>query len=237
MKNTNYFMICLFIIVNNILYSQNFTIKVSQYYSTYNLTDLKSFQKNYTMQLGSSLNIPFKVVDHFPSYYSYQIATGLKYSENLESGIIYNYSSSAARSDYQDYSGNLRLDFLLSSNSYGVYSEYSFPLITFLEGVFGTKILYNKSLLTFNNELTIFNESDIDKISFESNSFSFNPYGSIGSFYRWLFLRINFEYMIDFNGELTNTKGKKYKLPGKNNSAAKTNWSGFRIGLDIGLRF
>ncbi len=218
------------------IYGQNYIIKVSNYYSTFSLADLKNYQKEYTVQLGNGYNIPYKIVDNFPSFFSYQISVGLEHSENLESGLVFNYSSTAARSDYQDYSGNLRIDYLLSSSSYGVYSEYSISLLTFLNGVIGSKILYNRSVLALNNKLIIFNESENQINKYESTSFSVSPYLAFETFYKCLILRFNTEYMIDFNGELVNIKNKKNQLPIRNGSVAKTNWSGFRIGIDFGIR-
>ena len=220
---------------SSIIIGQSVLFRTSIYHSSFNMDQIKEYQTKFTEEYGSSLEIPIKEVDKFPSNNSYQLSLGLRTSYNFGYGIFFNYSSTAGRSDYRDYSGNIRTDLKISTKDIGIYLEYLYPLLKYINIGVGGKFLMEASQLNYESKLVIFsNESNSSQL-YNSKSFAVNPYLFIETNYDIFLFRFNMGYLLDFQGELENSKNKNVGLF-ITSSKVGLDWSGTRLGLDIGLR-
>ena len=71
-----------------------------------------------------SSKIPLQIVDFYPSTPVYEFGMSYKI-KNIEVGFIYSKISTGSRLDYADYSGEYKIDNILSYKQYGISFNYS----------------------------------------------------------------------------------------------------------------
>ncbi len=231
----NYLTIFLFLIVPNI-FAQDFSFRVKGSYAEFNMSDLKNAQKEVSNTIINTFDIPIKNVESFPSFYSFELQLALFKSKNINSGILYGFSSTGARSIYSDYSGEYKIDYLINANNYGAFVENNIQITPIHSIIIGGKLLVINSSLEIDTHLSIGSNSNSMVEDFESSSFGINPYIAYQVSYGILHSRVEIEYLNDFGKEIHLKDNEDANLIIKNNGEKiYSNWSGLRFGLSIGI--
>jgi len=199
-----------------------FKVELSYGYGTYSMKDMQ--QLNYDML--ESLPVNAKITDNFPGQPYLDAAIYYLLSPKTMLGINCSYHSTGSRISYKDYSGEIRIDNIISAYSPGL--------------ILGFKILDNRIKIEQENNFSV----SLSSVKIEEDIMNEKDTYALKSFSPQLEPRIktsvNFGsfdfgvrvgYLIDFKG-----KTKLDKLSGdtvKNNDGQeiKTNWSGVRFAI------
>jgi len=189
------------------------------------MQELKDFNSN----IIQSLPVDAKIVDNFPQ-------TGF-----IEGNLLYNfkaiylggsfiYHSTGSRISYNDYSGELKYDQIVSSYSFG-------PIVKFklfkekrvnINPYISTNIIYTD--FRFEETQVIFNEEISYDTKMQSAGIIFNIGLEALYKYKWTALGVFIGYSQDTFGELYLDGQKVYNESG---NQIRTNWSGIRYGLNM----
>jgi len=218
------------IVLGNIIipfsYGQHFKINFSTGKGNFSMADLKE----YNTYILNNLPVKTKITDNFPSTFYYDASFTFVFSKRLLLGVTGNYSTTGSRICYTDYSGSLKYDDILSSYSSGIkiiFPILNKPFVIAEENILSfclTKYQFKEQILTYSNNTV-----------FKSKSMQIEP--SIKASYNYKIFEMGAYagYLVDFGGTL-----KSGSQPIKNNSTnkdIKSNWSGSRIGLSVGIAF
>ena len=205
-----------------VLHAQKYEIGFTTGYSSFSMKELKSDLVN------SAGNIPFesKVVADFPSWISFG-GYALRSLGIWSLGISYDFNSTGGRISSGDYSGKYLFDELLQCHSFGLINSFRIVTLGKWRAEARLTLGYNYSTIKTDEYLQVLDTSISYSASYYSDSFYGEPAVMIS--YSFPFFRIgaNLGYMFDFGGAI-NTKNNWEK-------PRHTDWSGFRIGINIGL--
>jgi hypothetical protein len=196
--------------------------------------DLKTIQQ---LQEGPFASVGLKVTNNFPAYYSggAELRFLLKHGSL---GFLTQLEATGYRSAYADYSGSLEFTQQLSATTLG--------------GVGSIDLFKKKKIgLALESQANVvFSRVDISSelrltsapvqqegYGFKSTSvllrpaldFSFSPHPKI-------VLHATGGYAIDFRGELKSKSNTNDTLLLSSKTAAKTDWTGWRVGISFGVR-
>lgn len=196
---------------------------------TCQMKDLKYFQSS----LLSDLPVEAKVVNNFPVFplYNFKVVFPTKH---LEIGNSYTFTSSGSKIHYSDYSGEISIIQIVNSHQASVllYPVFSRKENSEFLGLFKTAVLFNNYSLK--QEISVYDQAVSDQLELNSTSLAF----SLGLSYcirmKPIEIRSEIEYLIDTKGAL-HLNGDRDSQLTLHNDTVKTNWSGLRIGISIGL--
>ncbi|KAA3610390.1 MAG: hypothetical protein D8M58_05760 [Calditrichaeota bacterium] len=220
-----------------VTYGQDISIRIGTFYSSYGMSELKNVQKEIADYNSSSLNVPISKIKSFPSYFSFELQTGTTIFKNVNVGILFNYSSTGARSGYIDYSGEYKTDYWIEAETYGIFLEINLNKSEYADLLIGNKFLLINSSLEIIDLLTVWDESIWEDNHFQSQSFGFSPYVAYQLKLKFLTTRLELNYLVDNKADLHHQNNNKSYLLFRNRSKVGSDWSGFRIGLTFGLAF
>jgi hypothetical protein len=205
------------------LHAQKYEIGFTAGYSSFSMKDLKSDLEN-TVEYA-----PFevKIVSNFPSWISFGGYLLRRFKVGYSIGVEYNFNSTGSRISSIDYSGKYNFDELLNSHSFGLVNSFRFLTMDKFQAEVRLIVGYQYSLIKTNEVLQVLDTTMSNSSSFYSDSFYLEP-GVLVS-YSFPIMRIGADlaYFIDKKGEIMTNAGKK--------TLNYTNWSGLRIGINIGL--
>jgi hypothetical protein len=199
-------------------------------YSTFNMSQIKSFQDSYISQSG----LPLQSVTTYPPYWGYNVSAGFSKHEKSSFGVTYNATSTGGRADYEDYSGTARTDFLMSCFSIGIFHQHkinqstSWPLYFFYSGSW---VRTNMDVL---ESLTIGTQSQSQKTSFYSNNYGFRPALLLRKSINSIFAQLGVGYEFQFTGKLYLSDNKSTYLQ-NNGENVTAQWGGLRLTLGVGI--
>jgi hypothetical protein len=205
--------------------SQDVAFELDYGFGQYAMKDLKSFNEG----ILGTLPVEAKVTDDFPvtSYWKAEI---LPYSYKfLSLGLTGVYNTTGSRINYVDYSGEYKLDQVLSSHGFGLIIR-----ITSEMGKF--KLSENNDLIyAFTKcEMTETILDSQQKYNFRSKSFQFEPGLRLAYEISPFQLAMKISYNVDFKGPLSLKDDKdSYLTIPHSNEKVQTDWSGFRAGISL----
>lgn len=184
--------------------------------------------KKFNRDIISSLPVNPKVVDDFPSQPYIEGSIVYHNTNPMYLGLSFGYHSTGSRISYKDYSGELKIDNVLSAYSPGIV----------VGAIITDKVLVLKSEANFSysiSNLEIIEQilSEKDQLKLESHSFQLEPR------IRLTYLLNEFEfglrggYLIDFGGKYSLEGNPDSFLENGEDDAIKSNWSGIRFGLSV----
>jgi hypothetical protein len=151
--------------------AQKWNVSPAFFYGTFNMSSMKDLQEN----MARWNSFPAKVVDDFPGNIGYSFQAGYSVSKRVEIGLRYQFTSTGGRVDYGDYSGEFGYDYLLKSNSVGIFttirlnSSTQWPIcISFAAGEV-------RSQLEIISYFRLFDDSISESYSESSTNYFFNP--------------------------------------------------------------
>jgi hypothetical protein len=228
-----------FIVLSFNLYcvSETMTIRVNSNYSIYKMLDLKALQSKLTSEMNED-DIPIKDIEKFPSYFSHEFQFLVNYTPERSLGFFYKINSTGARSHYQDYSGEYKIDYQIEANSFGVIYE-AHTETERLQYPLGIKLLLINTDFLIKSSFTIENtgESEYTELRTVAKSFGVEPYTGIQYNIKGFNIRANVSYLITQAVKLHYHKDKDLILVDPDGDQVKVFWGGLNFGLSIGYSF
>lgn len=229
--------ILVFCAVYTMLYGQDFSVRYETGIGQYNMKEMKAFQID-LRNLVSDLDV--KSVVQFPStlYYGFEAAYHLNKKNAV--GVHLFYNSTAGRNHLADYSGEYKMDMLLSSYAAGVGYRYTFGEF----GKFKVSACFDVGIrlsgLKFKEDLVIYGDSisHYDNMFYGTNFYTLQVIEVSYPVLSKLDLILKAGYEIDFRSKYVtkNDNGEEQVLYYKNNEPLNIDYSGFRIGLGISYK-
>ena len=234
MKNSSlltYLGIFLVFISSN-LEAQEFELSIATDYASFDMGNFKEYQELTSLSLPG---VRPKINDAFPSYFNYSISIGKFFNNRFQAGLKAGYQSTGGRVSYEDYSGEFRSDQLMNSTTIGLYIKTPVRKNSRLHVNLDAGILFSN--LEFSESFRVLTDSDSYSFDLESTG----AYSGITVSYMipiWGFsISPRVGYMLNFSNvdfHLEDDNDAKLILP--NDISATPNWSGFRIGFEIGFQ-
>ena len=142
-------------------------------------------------------------------------------------GIEYDYNSTGSRISSADYSGKYTFDELLHGHSFGLVNSFRFLRLGKVQAEAGVNLGYIYSSIKTNEYLQVADTNMSNSSSFYSDSFYLEPGMLISYTFPFMKIGADLSYLIDKGGVIMTDSDKK--------TLNYTNWSGFRIGINVGL--
>jgi hypothetical protein len=225
------FYITILILTNSLLtIAQHSFILPEVSYSTFNMSQMKSFQNSYISQSG----LPLQSVTTYPSYWGYNISLGLRTGDRSSFGLTYNSTSTGGRADYEDYSGSATTDFLMSCFSIGIFHQHkinqsnSWPLYLYYSGS------WIKTNMNVVESLTLGTQSQSRQTSFYSNNYGIRPALLLRKPINSFFFQLGVGYEFQFTGKLYLSDNKNAYLQ-NNGENVTAQWGGLRLTAGFGV--
>jgi|GEM_PF-4295023 len=223
--------VVLFSFLNQDSYSQKISFQIKGEYNYFSMNDLKDIQKEMLNEFHF-INIPLSSVESYPPYYGIQFRLGLTNINNLNYGIMVDLSSTGGRIHYRDYSGEIRIDNILSIISSGVFLEKKHFLnewISIAYGISGQVIFAKLELLHLTR---IGNGNMQQNLTFDCTSYGVEPNVSL-TLNRYSFsLGFNLGYLAAESAQYKSNKDAR--LHKANGNPVNLDMNCFRIGLILG---
>jgi hypothetical protein len=202
--------------------AQKWNITPSIFYGTFKMSSMKDFQKSMT-SWGS---FPAKVVNNFPGQIGYSIQAGYLISGRVEVGLRYQFTSTGGRVSYGDYSGEMRYDNLLRSNSYGIFTNIGISkspkwpvFFSFALGRVHTDLEMKSYFRLYDDSSSLTYYTGSSTNTFFNPAFNFNR--KLNDHFR-VFLGVGYEFQI--HGDLLGDE-------------ITAEWDGVRISLGVNYLF
>ncbi|HEY5744907.1 MAG TPA: hypothetical protein VIU12_02415 [Chryseolinea sp.] len=203
-------------------------------YGSYNQTELKDFQK----ESLDDYPVTPKVTESFPSYWYYNGAVRYTLERKYGFGVSVEYGSSAARTSYKDYSGEIRTDMLVNYVAVGLpfdlclnpgNTAWQFNLQLTPAAVFSTMTM------SFHSQLGT--QKDDEAYDFKSENMSlqpaFNVTRRIGAFGVNVLAGYN---VTVIKGDLL-LKHRDAFLQNEAGDKVRMDWSGMRLAVGLSYTF
>jgi hypothetical protein len=226
MKKVN---ITLIMILVSIVSFSQLRIEAGYGFGTYSLKDLRDMNS----EILRNLPVEGRITDDFPAQPYYNAGLLYQVTDIVSLGITGNYYTTGSRISYKDYSGELKIDNVLSSYSPGIAAGFKLvdkKLKLFEE----TRISYSFTKLKMKEKIISLNDETV----FKSCGLQVEPRFKLSYNICGLEFGLNAGYLVDFGGKnrLVGNKDAILQFTGSK-EAVKTNWSGIRLGASIGYYF
>ena len=202
-------------------------------YGNYNMNEIHQFQD----ELIESFPVKAKKMSSFPAFVGYDGRLFLAI-KRMNVGIVGSFNSTGSRISYSDYSGSIAIDQLAKLKALGAFVEYTIsdrsekwePFVSLM-------MLRGKSSYTLDARMKVGEEASDEQLDFESNHILLNPAFGIRRNVRSFYASATVGYVLDSSEDLRYEKDHKLRLLNEDNEPVGLDWSGFRLGLSIGVKF
>jgi hypothetical protein len=202
-------------------------------YSTYYMKQMGDYQT--TLQLTTPVTL--KQVHRFPAWWGNGLSAGYSWSQwGSGAGLTYNYNTTGGRLDNEDYSGFVRIDQLMTSNSIGVFSQFaiveSHTWPVFIG--FSTSLVMTK--LKLSQQVNVGGQSLSETYIFNSGNRAIRVWFSVRRNFRNAFLHAGLGYEFQDPGKLyLNNSSTIFLNYGGDPITAQ--WGGMRATVGAGIHF
>ena len=199
-------------------------------YGTYQMSDLKAFQKAVASQPGQ---IPAKPLEQFPGFIYQALSLEFQLGQFQFIGADYTYHTTGGRNALSDYSGKYRLDMHLKGQRIGVYYKDKIAgqqktglFVQFRGGILLTTLKTEEELELYPSFKKTW------KLGFNSRSLFVEPsliaFRNLSERFR---LEIAFGYEYEFGGVLyLKRSGRQSELQNpESHNTVRANWTGIRL--------
>ncbi|SRR5258706_3882418 len=209
---------------------QNVFILGESNFSSFNMSDFKSIQRDFVVQSG----LPLKIVDQFPTYFGWGGVVAIE-SGKFSYGLHGGYTSTGGRVDYEDYSGLARFDQSTKCYWFGPYFQAQLTKSDSWPVYFNFRGSYIHSKVDMNSLLIIGTSSQSYTESFYSWNYGFRPEFSVRKKINRIFIQASAGYEFQVHGKLYLTTNHNAYLRNSNGSNATAQWDGLRFSVGIGF--
>jgi hypothetical protein len=219
-------------------HSKNFSVRYETGIGQYNLKEIRDIQTNLRAMVS---DLDVKSVVRFPSTLYYGIEAEYLFNKTHALGVHLFYNTTAGRNHLADYSGEYKLDILLSSYAAGIDYRYTFSnLGKFSMSAFlGVGMRF--STFKIKEDLTVYREtiSHSDDIAHGTNFYTFPAIEISYPLLSKLDLKLKVGYEIDFRSKYvsTNDAGEQQTLHYNGDKPLNIDYSGLRMGVGISYKF
>lgn len=209
-------------------------------YNSFAINDIKKLQDLAAHEFRLN-RVPISATESFPSYYGYQFRVGLPvfsgYLNNIEPGILFDYSSTGGRLHYKDYSGEAKYDQVIKLYTYGAFAEKGYHLYYDFWAIGGLSLQLIKGSLKSDYILRI--EDDEERYSSESSAYAFGFEPDLELRYERYYFYMGFSmgYMVSVPLKSFNNDQPVLLLRNLSNmTSVELAMKGFRYGVTFGVR-
>ena len=203
---------------------------------TYQMNQIEAFQQ----EIAKDVIVPARVVDEFPATMTYELGFEYGYDERTTYGGFFGYSSTGGRIHYRDYSGQLKIDQILSSYSLGMQTAFNLSEFTTEEKMspwFFCKLSAAYTLLDLTQHLEIGQESNSESFGFGSLNIGLQPGFSFRIPVASFSINPEISYEIQLPGKLFSEEYDDAYLLDQQGEEVTANWSGLRLGISVAKQF
>ncbi|MFC0877713.1 hypothetical protein ACE01N_14035 [Saccharicrinis sp. FJH2] len=213
--------------------SQNLQIDYGIDYQSYEMSNLKEL----TNTIFKTVPFDAQITSNFPPYARHQISGLYSINNNLKLGFSFTYLTTGSRISRADYSGSYNFDMIINGYSPGIKGQVKISDFKLVSMYFYNSIGLTFSILKLNESLNIVEYEPHTSIdNFISTNMFFEPglrlEHNISDFCFSLNSGYNFSIL---KGDLKYKKDKRYILTDEHEESLQANWSGFYIGLAVGI--
>jgi len=237
-KLSRLMLILILLSLNLVSVAQDYSISVKAIYSSYRMDELKTFQDELHQDALDLLELPFVISDDFPGHIGYEFDAGL-YLPTFHLSFGLGYRNTGGRISYADFSGRFDTDNLLNvlevRGGIGTRidpqkkAQFVFKLIT---GIAFTSHEVSTSLELIGQVP----QNDLVKFTSQNIILGFNGQMRFKLFDQF-FLSTPLGYELHIPGNLRLSTDKEAFLVNDDDDNVRANWSGFRVGLGLGIIF
>jgi hypothetical protein len=186
--------------------------------------------------IAGQVPVSYEFTDRFPVYWLYGFSARWRVTEKGKIGINAHTTSTGARSSYSDYSGKSNQDYFLRSFGLSTYYDYRIYEEEKFEAVLYSQIGIVSTRFDYEEYFQLGNQSTTESLVFNSVGIMMEL-GAAGKyfFFKKGFLEARIGYQFTQQAPLNDEQGNEIVIPNSNTIAA--DWSGFKLGLGIGIRF
>lgn len=214
-------------------YGQGIRTEIQLGYGSFDMQDLAYFVK----QHARDFDFPVKVVESFPAYYCYRISITKEWPDRWQTALILGKASTGARAHYQDYSGELRIDHLVSSVNFGLTAGRA--LYTYHNFSLGASAGLNILFSDYNIEsyLRVYSQQQDDDFRLVASSLALEPAIRAAYQIKRFSLGLSAGMLFDAGGRLHLPNERQAYLVDKSDRPITINWSGYRTFFTLGYSF
>ena len=219
-------------------YGQNFSVRYETGMGQYNMKEIKDLQTDFK-NMVSDLDV--ESVVRFPSALYYGIEAEYQFNKTNALGVHLFYNTTAGRNHLADYSGEYKMDLLLSSYATGINYRCTFSKLGkfSMSAYLGAGIRF--STLKIKEDLTIYGDtlSHSDIIAHGTNFYTLPAIEISYPLLSKLDLNLKAGYEIDFRNKYVTIDGDgdPQILHNDDGKFLNIDYSGFRVGLSISYKF
>jgi hypothetical protein len=215
-------------------FCQKVLVAFTTEYGSYAMGSLDGLQE----ELKKQLPVPSKNVSSFPSYWGY---SGKFYYMlgRFQFGLTGGVNSTGGRTSYRDYSGSIQFDQLAKLTHFGVgcnlrLTQKDKPWEFFVSAqTEGSQTKYAlSSVLVLGDEMV-----EEETLDFKARGILFHPSLILSrTLVKRLFISAQAGFVLESSSQLLYTKDKDLYLLDKDNEPIAPNWSGYRLGVSVGVK-
>ena len=217
--------------------AQKWSLTGEIFYGTFKMESMKEYQQH--IQPSPAL-VDLTVVDNFPAYLGYNVIAGYALSPRWGLGIRLQYTSTAGRVAYGDYSGEMSVDHLLHGYSIGLNTTYRLTAPSKWEAYCSFTAGAMRTSLTNAYRFQLYGESpSVYEVYFRSYNYFFNPALTVNrrlNNHFTVYASLGYEFQIHRALRFTDHQDQYLKTwNGSDDVVAE--WDGLRIAVGTSYRF
>jgi len=196
--------------------------------ATFKMEDMKYFQE----YILTTYPVEGKIISSFPLYTSFSINYLAQIRPLVRIGAGYVHTTTGAKSDYTDFSGNIHTNLNATSHRVGAFANYTFMgNDKFDLSLFGR---LDVNISKIEEATSIYANGRYNQLINKYRSFSPNLSAGLELMYNINKYSIGFEggYLVDFRGKLENTgTSSDLKDPVDSSRILTSDWTGWRAAI------
>jgi hypothetical protein len=224
-------LIILVIISSSVFAQEENMVSFKTGIGTYSMKAQKQFQKDYK----KFSNLPFAQVHSFPAFPTFGGTISFRTSKRSSIGIWTEFASNGGRLHYQDYSGHILMDQILTSIQGGPFVQYPINQSTtwpFYLTLNGSLVSTREKIYT---EIVVSDQLSSQTVKLKALDFGLRPGLMISHKLSPIIIQLGIGYEFQFHKDMTDIKNKDLTIVTSDNKPLIAQWDGLRVNLGIGL--
>ncbi len=230
-KSISRFSFLVLLFLTQTVYAQKLFVEFG--HGGFGMAEMKSFQQ----EIQNQLEFDARIIENFPAYYTVKGSLLFVDFEDVTIGFTGGTMSTGGRVSYGDFSGSYRADSELSATYFGLIGEHIFLKRNNLELTVNASPYINTSTLDFSTEFIIQDNRQVQLLTFVSTSLGVESGFTARYYFGPMFVQAFFGGNFNIGGDLELKTDRDAVLIDGAGEIVKTNWSGYRANIGIGINF